>query len=183
MAYDFTAFKKHLDESKEWLVKELSNVRTGLATPVLLDGVKVDSYGSMTPINQVASVSTEDPKTLRISPWDTSQIQAIEGAITKANLGVSVTVDDKGLRVIFPQLTEETRKQVAKIAKDKLEHSRVSVRHERDKVWNDIQDKEKAGELSEDEKFRGKDEMQKLVDATNNALDELYANKEKEILN
>lgn len=182
MQYDFTPFKGQLQEVEEWLQGELTNVRTGRATPSILDSVKVESYGTLVPVNQVGSIATEDARTLRISVWDSTQIPALEGAITKADLGLSVTSDEKGVRVSFPELTEETRKKVLKVAKDKHEQARISVRHERDKVWNDIQDKEKAGEMSEDDKFRAKDDMQKLVDEMNKKLDELYDGKEKEIL-
>ena len=133
------------------------------------------------PISQVASLSTEDARTLRITPWDASQVKEIERAITLANLGVSSAVDDKGLRVFFPELTSERREQLLKISKQKLEEARVALRGERDKVWSDIQAKEKDGKLSEDEKFRAKDEMQKLVDEGNKKLEELAERKEKEI--
>lgn len=182
MQYDFTAFKGQLAEAEKWLKNELMQVRTGQATPSILDSVKVESYGSLMPINQLGSISSEDARTLRVSIWDASRIQAVEGAITKADLGLSVSTDDKGVRVHFPELTEETRKKILKVAKDKHEQSRITLRHERDKAWTDIQGKEKAGELSEDEKFKAKEDMQKLVDETNKKLDELFNSKEKEIL-
>ena len=159
----------------------MSGIRTGRATPTLLDGVQVEAYGARMPISQVASLSTEDARTLRITPWDASQTKEIERAITLANLGVSSAVDDKGLRVFFPELTSERREQLLKISKQKLEEARVALRGERDKVWSDIQAKEKDGKLSEDEKFRAKDEMQKLIDEGNKKLEELAERKEKEI--
>lgn len=182
MSYNFAPLKEKLAAAEQWLKNELSNIRTGRATPVLLDAVQVESYGSKMPINQVASVSIEDPRTLRVSPWDNAQIKPIEKAITVANLGLSVVTDDKGLRVVFPELTTERRTQFAKAAKGKLEEARVAVRTAREEVWTDIQKKEKAGEMSEDEKFRAKEEMQKMVDELNARLDEQYQRKEKEIL-
>ncbi len=181
MAYDFKQLKTNIAATHEWLVKEMSGIRTGRATPTLLDGVQVEAYGARMPISQVASLSTEDARTLRITPWDASQVKEIERAITLANLGVSSAVDDKGLRVFFPELTSERREQLLKISKQKLEEARVALRGERDKVWSDIQAKEKDGKLSEDEKFRAKDEMQKLVDEGNKKLEELAERKEKEI--
>src|SRR3989338_1176912 len=181
MAYDFKQLKTNIAATHEWLVKEMSGIRTGRATPPLLDGVQVEAYGARMPISQVASLSTEDARTLRITPWDASQVKEIERAITLANLGVSSAVDDKGLRVFFPELTSERREQLLKISKQKLEEARVALRGERDKVWSDIQAKEKDGKLSEDEKFRAKDEMQKLVDEGNKKLEELAERKEKEI--
>jgi ribosome recycling factor len=166
-----------------WLSNEYLGIRTGRATPTLLDSIRVDSYGSKVPINQVASVNIEDARTLRIAPWDTSQIQAIEQAIAKADLGVSASVDEKGLRVSFPELTAERRGVLQKLIKDKLEHARISMRGARDETWGDIQKKEKEKEISEDEKFRFKDEMQKLVDEGNATLDDIAKRKEEEIMN
>lgn len=179
--YDFKELKERITQAEEWLRKEYQGLRTGRATPALLDGIQVDSYGSRMPINQVSSVGTEDARTLRISPWDVSQIKAIEKAISDANLGVGVSSDDKGIRVSFPELTSERRTSLIKIAKDKLEHSRKSVRLAREETWNDIQAVEKAGDMSEDEKFRYKDELQKHVDAANVVMEELFNKKEKEI--
>ncbi len=142
----------------------------------------VDSYGTKMPINQLASVSIEDARTLRIIPWNLSQAKDIEKAITIANLGVSLAVDEKGVRVFFPELTAERRQTLVKIAKGKLEEARVSLRAEREKVWDDIQKKAKDGELPEDEKFRAKDEMQKYIDEGNKRLEEMMERKEKEML-
>lgn len=183
MAYNFQPFKQKLTETEEWLKKEFAQIRTGRATPVILDAILVEVYGSYMPINQVASVTVEDPKTIRVAPWDASQVKAIEKAVNDSNLGLSVATDDKGLRVIFPELTSERRISLAKIAKQKLEEARVSLRKEREEVRNDINTKEKAGEIAEDEKFRYNEEMQKYIDESNRKLDELADKKEKEITN
>ncbi|MEI6553876.1 MAG: ribosome recycling factor [bacterium] len=182
MTYDFSSFKQKTKETEEWLIKELTGIRTGRATVSFLDGVKVDSYGSMMHLSGVASVNTEDPKTIRITPWDRSQTQAIEKAITLADLGVSVSVDDKGLRVIFPELTGERRQQLAKIAKQKLEESKVALRRERGTVSDDLNKKKKDGEMSEDEMIRSKTEMEKIVKECEAHLEESFAKKEKDIL-
>ncbi len=179
--YDFSKLKTELQEVENWLEKEFSTIRTGMASPALLDGVKVESYGSMMPINQVANVGIEDAKTLMVSPWDTAQIKEIEKAITDANLGVSLSVGSTGIRVIFPDLTSERRDLLIKTAKEKLEKARVSLRAEREKTWDDIQKQEKDGEISEDEKFRLKDEMQKIIDELNKKFDELFDKKETQI--
>ena len=131
---------------------------------------------------QVGSLSTEDPRTLRVSVWDQSQVKDVEKAIIAANLGVAVSVDEKGVRVSFPELTSERRTSLIKIAKEKLEQARVTLRKLRDEVWNDIQAKEKLGGMGEDEKFRFKDEMEKLVKEANKMLDEQAEKKEKEIM-
>lgn len=179
MAYDFSKFKAKVKETEEWLKKELSNVRTGRASAAILDSIKIESYGSMVPISQVGNIGTDDARSLRIVPWDMSQAKEIEKAITVANLGVGIVTDDKGLRVIFPELTGERRIQITKIAKDKVEEARKTLRMHRDEVMKDMQ----AKELPKDDMFRAKNDAQKLVDEGNKALDALFAKKEQEILN
>lgn len=181
MAYDFKSFEKKIKDIEERLGKELGSVRTGRAAPAVLDGVQVESYGARVGISQVASVSTEDARTLRITPYDSSQAKEIEKAIMQANLGLSVGADERGVRVSFPELTAERRVALMKLAKDRLEDIRGYLRAARDEVWSDIQKKEKDGAMSEDDKFRAKDDMQKRVDAANKKFDELLEKKEKEI--
>jgi ribosome recycling factor len=173
--------KKRFTEIIDWLDKEFSTIRTGQATPTLLDGVRVESYGSMLPLNQVGSVGIEDARTLRIVPWDASQVKAVEKAISDANLGLSVVTDSSGVRVIFPELTGERRQQLVKLAKSKLEDARVSVKAVRDDIMKQIDAAEKAGEMSQDDKFSAKEDAQKVVDATNRALEARFAEKEAEI--
>ena len=182
MAYDFTSFKKQMAASEEWLKKEFSSLRTGMASPNLLDSIRVESYGAPVPLSQVGSVTTEGPRTLRITAWDAAQIKEIEKAIIVASLGVSVVVDDKGLRVNVPDLTAERRTAIVKIAKEKLEEARRTLRSDRDIVMKDLQAKEKAGGLGKDDAFRFKNEAQKIIDDCNKKLEELYVKKEKEIL-
>ena len=181
MAYNFQQFQSRIDEIKEWLQKELSTIRTGRATITLLDGIQVNSYGANMPLNQVANTLSEDARTLRITPFDHSQIQAIEKAINDADLGVSLAVDETGVRVIFPELTSERREILVKQAHKKLEEARISLRTERDEVWGQIQDQQKAGDISEDEKFQAKDDMQKLVDDIQKEFDSMTSEKESEI--
>jgi len=179
--YDFKPFEKKIAEITDRLGKELAGIRTGRATPMILDSVFVESYGTRMSLNQVANISVEDARTLRVTPWDQSQAKEIEKAITVANLGLSVGADEKGVRVFFPELTADRRTSLMKLAKEKLEEIRTSLRGARDDVWNDIQKREKEGTLSEDDKFRTKDEMQKRVDAANKAFDAALERKEKEI--
>lgn len=181
MAYDFKPFEKRIKEIEDRLQKELASVRTGRATPAILDGVMVESYGSRVPVNQVANIGVEDARSLRITPWDASMGKEIEKAIMQANLGVAVGADEKGVRVSFPELTSERRVSMVKLAKEKVEDVRQMLRAARDEVWNDIQAKEKAKEMTEDDKFRGKDDMQSRVDAANKRFDEALERKEKEI--
>ncbi len=181
MAFNFTELKKKIEEAEEWLSKELQSVRTGRATPLLLDSVSVEAYGSRMPIRDIAAISIEDARTLRITPWDLSQNKAIEKAVTVANLGVSTSVDEKGIRVHFPELTSERRTVLVKLIKEKLEAARVTLRGERDSVWSTIQKDERDGKMSEDDKFRRKEEMQKIIDDGNKTLEEIANKKEQEV--
>ncbi len=182
MAYDFNPFKKQLAGTEEWLKKEFQQIRTGQASPAILDAVKVEVFGAPMGIKEVASVTIEGARTLRIAPWDLKQSKDIEKALTIANLGVSVVVDDQGLRVNFPELTADRRTQIAKLAKEKLEDAKKQVRSHRDAVVKDLQAKEKAGGYGKDEIFRLKNETQKLVDDVNKKLDDSYVKKEKELI-
>ncbi len=182
MQYNFTKLKTDLGATESWLQKELGTIRTGQANPSILDGVRVEAYGSDMPLNQVASVLAEGPRTIRIAPWDQGLVKSIEKSITVANLGVSVSVDDKGVRVSFPELTSDRRKEIVKLAKEKLEQARIQLRKHRDEVNADIDKKEKEGGMGEDEKFRFKAEGQKLIDEATKKLNDLMDKKEKEIL-
>lgn len=174
-------FPQKLQTAVTWLNTEYAGIRTGQATPALLDSVKVESYGSFMPINQVASIGAEDSRTLRVSPWDASLVKPLENAIRDADLGVSVVADSSGLRVIFPELSGDRRIQMIKIAKGKLEDARVSVRALRDDAMKALEKLEKEGGMGEDEKFAKKDTIQKQVESVNRELDVLYAKKEIEI--
>jgi ribosome recycling factor len=177
--YMETDLDKKITDVVEWLQKEFSSIRTGQASPALLDSVLVESYGARVPLQQVASVGVEDARTLRISPWDASTIPGIETAIRDADLGVSLATDSSGLRVIFPDLTTERREQLVKLAKAKLEEARVSVRGVRDEVMKDIDRRQKSGEISEDEKFTQKEAVQSKTEKSNSQLDALFAEKDK----
>lgn len=175
--YTLDKFKIEAKQADEWLVKEYAQIHTGRASPALLDGVQIESYGAWQPLKNVASVTIEDPKVLRVSPWDKSQIKDIERALHAANLGFSVAADDLGVRVIIPALTTETRNQLVKIAKDKLEDARITIRKAREAQLDAL----KAGDLPEDTFRNAKDELQKLVDAANATLEATFARKESEV--
>ncbi len=165
-----------------WLQKEYASLRTGRSTPQILDSIQVDSYGSKMAINQLANISIEDARSLRITPWDKTISKAIDTAIREANLGLSVAVDDAGLRVSFPELTADRRAGLVKLAKQKLEEARIRVRTEREKVHSDLDKQEKDGKVGKDDAFRSKTELQKLVDDLNKKLEEMFIKKEKEII-
>lgn len=181
MAYNIKDFTSRGEDVVKWLEREFASIRTGRATPMLLDLVMVESYGTRVPIQQVGSVNVEDPRTLRISVWDKDAIRSVEKAIIEADLGVSAVVDGTGLRVIFPELTSERRTQLLKIAKAKLEEARVSLRGARDEAMKELDKQEKDGDMGKDEKFAAKELIQKHVDSFNNVLAEHMSTKEKEI--
>jgi ribosome recycling factor len=181
MAYDFKVFEGKLAASREWLAREYRGLRTGRASPAILDSISVSAYGSMMPLKQVGSIGAEDARTLRVQPFDASLLKDIERAISAADLGVGTSSDGASVRVTFPELSAERREQLVKVAKAKLEEARTTVRIARDEVWKDVQEKEKAGTMSEDEKFRLKDELQKKVDAANEELEKAFESKEKEM--
>jgi ribosome recycling factor len=181
MAYDFSKLKEHIKETEEWLARELSGVRTGRATPSLLDGVKPEAYGARTPLRELASVSVEDARTLRVIPWDGGLSKAIEKGIVDADLGVGVATDDHGLRISFPELTSERRTQLMKLAGDKTEQAKVTLRSHRTDALKALEAAEAAGGMGEDEVARLKAEIQKFIDAGNATLAEILQRKETEI--
>jgi ribosome recycling factor len=176
-----TEIKQKLHEAKDWLQKEFIGIRTGQASPALLDAVKVESYGAMMPLNQVGTIGIEDARTLRVSVWDASVVKAAEEAVRDSELGVSVVGDSSGLRVIFPELTSERRQQLLKLAKSKFEDARISVRALRDDAMKAIEKSEKAGDIGEDEKFTKKEAIQSAVDEANQSLESLFLQKESEL--
>lgn len=181
MTYNFTETKKAFSQAHDWLAHEFSSLHTGKASPIVLDGVLVESYGTNMPIKNIASISIEDSKTLRVVPWDKSQVKVIEKAINDTGVGLSVVSDSEGLRVVFPLLTSETRQKMVKVLKGLLEEARISVRKEREKTQDDIRAQEKANQLTEDEKFKALEDLQKIVDEANDNLEKLFEKKEKEV--
>lgn len=179
--YDFKKLKEEIKNIENWLSKEFSNLRTGTASISILDNVRVENYGSLTPINQMANISIESAKSLKINPYDSSFIKVIEKALIDADLGISVSVDSSGVRLSFPDLTGERREELIKKAKEVLEQGKVRLRGERERVWNDIQAQEKEGEISQDEKFTYKEDMQKFIDEGGKILEGLFVRKEQEI--
>ena len=177
MAFDLNNFKKVAGEKTLWLSTELQGLRTGRATPTLLDSISVEVYGSRMKLSQVANITVEDARTLYVNPWDKGQVKDIEKAITVVDLGISVGSDAQGIRVSFPELTAERRGQLVKLLRAKLEEARVHLRTARTKA---IAEAEDSG-ASEDEQKRLKTEIQKIVDETNKALEAVADKKEKEL--
>lgn len=181
--YDFKLFDTKALGTKEWLAKEYRGIRTGRSSPSILDGVAVSAYGSMMPLQRVASVGIEDARTLRVVPFDAALLKDVERAVSVANLGVGTSSDGLSVRVSFPELTGERRQEFIKLAKQKLEEARTALRIARDEAWKEIQSKEKEGVLTEDDKYTLKEEMQKRVDKSNEEMEKMFESKEKEMSN
>jgi ribosome recycling factor len=182
MSYDFSQTQQDKEAILEWLKSGYRSISTGRATPQVLDLVHIDMYGARTQLAHAGSITTEDPRTLRVSPWDKTIISAMEKAVNDADLGLSVSSDSDGLRVHFPSLTTETRQKLVKLLKDRLEESRIRVRALREETNKDIDARAKAGEYGEDEQHKYRDDMQKTVDGANATLEELFQKKEKEVM-
>jgi len=177
--FNINELKNKLEEVDEWFKKELGTLRTGRASLIILDGIHIDSYGTKTPLNQVANISIEDPKTVRISPWDKGQVQDIEKAIAVADLGVSTSTDGAGVRVIFPDMTTERRVEISKLADKKLEEGKIRVRQVREAAVNEV----KSDELSDDDTAKAKEDIQNVIDEKNKEFDSLAKIKKEEITN
>jgi ribosome recycling factor len=177
----FNSFKNDLQNIVEWLKSEFKTISAGIATPSILDSVQVESYGMYMPVAHTATITVEDPKTLKIVAFDKSQVKNIETAIRDADLGLSLIVDGESVRAIFPQLTSETRAKFVKIAKERLEDARIKVRQLRQDVMDEIDNAKKEGELSEDDQHKKRDVAQAAVGETNQTLESLFEQKEKAI--
>ena len=174
--------KEKLEKIIERIKSEVAGLRTGRATPALVEDLEVDYYGTKTSLKALASISSPEPRTLVISPWDKNAIQPIEKAIQGSPLGINPVTDREAVRLSIPPLTEERRKDLTKLLGKHLEEARIHVRREREEILKEIDHKEKAKQISEDEKFRQKNEVQKAVDETNKKIEDLGKAKEKEIM-
>ena len=162
--------------------RELASIRTGRASPALLERVMVEYHGMPVPLTQLASVSVPEPRTLLIQPWDPQALKEVERALLKSDLGVSPTSDGRTVRVVLPQLTEERRRELVRVARKEAEEKRVAVRNIRREVNDEIKRREKAKEASEDEARRAQEQVQKLTDRYIAEIDRLAEGKEREIL-
>ncbi len=171
-----------MEKALEVLVGELKGIRTGRATPGLVENVRVEYYGSPTPLKQIAGISAPDPRLLIIKPFDPSSLANIEKAIQKSDLGLNPASDGKLIRIAVPPLSEERRKQLSKQAKETSEKAKLAIRNVRRDAIKQSEDEEKEGALSEDQKFRLKDEIQKLTDEHEKKVADIVEKKSKEIM-
>ena len=171
-----------MDKSLETLRGELSKIRSGKATTALLDGIKVDYYGSMTPINQVANITVMDAHTLSITPWDKSVLSSVEKAILEANIGFNPVNDGTNLKIPVPPLNEERRKELVKLVKKFGEDNKIAIRNIRRDANEHLKREEKNKKISEDQLKEAEDKIQKLTDEHIHKIDDLLKFKEKEIM-
>lgn len=173
-----TRMEKAIKTFKE----DLATLRAGRATPALVEKIKVDYYGVMTPLNQMANISAPEPRLLVIQPWDVNSLNEIERAILKSDLGITPNNDGKVIRLIIPRLTEERRQELVKVVRKKAEECRIAIRNIRRDENDKIKQMEKNGEISEDDSYRAQNEIQKITDKYIGKVDEIMEKKEKEIM-
>jgi ribosome recycling factor len=174
--------EEKLKKSLTTLKKDFSKLRTGVASVSLLEDIKVDYYNQPTPLNQVASIGVQDSRTITIQPWDSSIIGELEKAIQKSDLGVNPMSDGKIIRLSFPKLTEERRKELTRLGNKMLESTRVAMRNVRRDINEKLKKMEKDKQLSQDDLHKNQDEVQKLTDRYIEMAEKTYSEKEKEIL-
>ena len=180
--YDKADIERRMAGAVESLKSDLGGLRTGRANTTLLDPVVVEVYGAMMPLNQVATVSAPEPRMLSVQVWDKANLTQVEKGIAKANLGLNSMIDGQTLRLPLPDLTEDRRKELAKLAGSYSENAKIAIRNVRRDGMEALKDDEKKKDIGEDERKRGEDEVQKLTDKYVAQADEAAAAKEKEIL-
>ena len=176
------SLKERMEKSIESLRSAFNKIRTGRANPAILDDVKIDYYGNLTPLNQTSNISVEENRTLVISPWDKNLMPEIEKAITSSDLGLNPSSSGDLIRVTMPTLTEETRQGYIKQARSEAENSRISIRNIRRDANNQVKDMQSAGEISEDDMRRSEDLIQKETDSYISVVDSELKNKESDLL-
>ena len=178
----YTDTQDRMDKALESLDRDYRKLRTGRASVSLVDSIRIDYYGTSTPLNQLATLTIPDPRTIMIQPWDTSVIGEIEKAILKSDLGLTPMNDGKVIRINIPPLTTERRRELVKVVKKMAEETKVAVRNIRRDANDMIKDLKKDKEISEDDQFRAQEETQKITDDLIKRIDAVYSAKEKEIL-
>jgi ribosome recycling factor len=170
-----------MERTLEALVEDLRAIRTGRASPALLERIVVEYYGTMTPLNQVSTISVPEPRMLTIRPWESSMIGAIEKAILKSELGLTPTNDGKLIRLIIPRLSEERRNDLSRVVRRRVEEAKVSVRNLRREAIEELREFEAEKLISEDDLYKGREQVQELTDKYIAQADEIGLRKEEEI--
>jgi len=161
---------------------EFAKIRTGRANPGLITNLPVDYYGTKTPLQQIAGVSVPEPRMLLVNPYDQSALREIERAIQAADLGINPSNDGTVIRVVFPELSQERRQDFVRLARERAEEGRVAIRNIRRSAKSDLEAFQREGEITQDDQRRGEADLQKLTDTYVSSIDELLANKERELL-
>jgi len=174
--------KPELDKVISFLDRELQKIRTGRASPALVEDVVVECFGQKFPLKQLAAISIPEPKQILIQPWERSYIEEIISALEKTGIGANPIVDKDVIRINLPPLSEEYRKDLIRFVSEKEEQARQTIRRWREKAWDEIQEKFKERKIREDDKFRAKDELQELIDEYNEKIGEMGEKKKKEII-
>ena len=174
--------RDHMEQSIKALEKDLNGIRTGRASTSLLDGIKVDYYGTLTPLNQIATISTPESRLITIQPWDTNIIGDIEKSIQRSELGLNPMNDGKIVRISIPSLSEERRKDLVKVVKKMVEDYKVEIRNHRRTINEKLKQMKKDKDISEDDYFKQHEEVQKITDGYVTQCDKVCTNKEKEII-
>jgi len=174
--------RPELDKVLRFLEGELSKIRTGRATPGLVEDLMVECYGQKFPLKQLAGIFVPQPRQIVIQPWDKSYLPSIEKALRESGMGLSPVVEKDTIRVSLPPLSEEYRKELLKILSEKMEQARITIRRWREEAWGKIQQGFREGKIREDDKYRAKDELQELIDDYNQKIEELGEKKRKEIM-
>ncbi len=173
--------KPELDKVIGFLERELSKIRTGRATPSLVEDIVVECFGQKFPLKNLAAISIPEPKQILIQPWDKSYIDGIISALGKTGIGLGAVVDKEAVRINLPPLSQEYRKDLQRLISEKEEQAHQTVRRWREEAWDEIQEGYREGKIREDDKFRAKDELQDLVDEYNEKIEEFAEKKKKEI--
>lgn len=174
--------KEKFEKTVEYCREELGRLRTGRANASLVDNLTVEYYGSKSPIKQIANITIPESRTIAITPWSRDSLVNIEKAIRESQLNLNPINDGQVIRINIPALNEDRRKEIVKILNQKTEEARIAIRKIREDIWEEIQEMEKRGEIGEDDKFSGKDKLQKIVDEYNGKIEELRKKKEEEIM-
>jgi len=180
--YDLNELKRRMQGAMQVLKQELSGLRTGRASPHLLDHVQAEAYGTHMPLNQLATVSVPEPRLISVQVWDKSQVHAVEKAISAANLGLTPATEGQTIRLRIPELNEERRKELVKVAHKYAEAARIAVRHVRRDGLDLLKKLEKEHKISQDDEKRHSAEVQKVTDQSIAEIDQTLAHKEKEIM-
>lgn len=182
-------YKQKIDEAEQemkkaldYLSREFGKLRVGKASSSLIEDLVVDYYGAKTPLKQLATINATDVRLLVVQPYDKGSLKAIESAINQSDLGLSCSAEKDVVRVTFPELNEERRQELAKIVGQKAEEAKIIVRNSREKTWKEVKELESASQITEDDKYKAQEELDKLVNEINDQIKELEDKKEQEVM-